>query len=119
MSELKITKSGRVPFEVLAAGTMVLTDHPPVLTFEHGGQSLTVHPLMDVPPRGPNGHYLLPLPEGALLPGGDAYHKVGEVTVAVQLRKLARHASNIGAEEFLFSYEVTRPVAVPHLRSVA
>lgn len=116
MSEVQITTG---PTEVLAAGTVFLCGETRPFAFSYGGQTAQVLPLLEVPAKGPNGNFWVPLPEGALLPGGDAMHKVGGATVYAQLRRLARHPSYIGKDEFLFSYEVTRPVAVPQLRSVA
>ena len=120
MSDLKITTGiAYAEIEILAAGTVILAGQTRPFSFTYGDASLTVNPILEVPPKGPQGHFLLPLPAGALMPGGDASHNLGEAYVYVQMRKLARAPGSFGPEEFLFSYEVTRPTAAPQLRSAA
>ncbi|UHC19459.1 hypothetical protein LRS73_31890 [Methylobacterium currus] len=113
MSDLVITHGAGVnSSEVLASGVVRL-EYPRAFTFSHSGKTVIINALVEQPPRAPNGNYFLPLPAGALLPGADASHQLGEATVYVQMTALARPQGYIGPDAFLFSYEVTRPLPAP------
>jgi hypothetical protein len=113
MSDLVITHgAGPNRSEILAAGVLYVA-RPEAFTFSHGGETKVVNVLTEVPPRKPDGNYYLPLPENALLPDRDAFHDIGGAWVSVQLAPVARPPSYNGPAIFLFSYEVSRPLAAP------
>lgn len=114
MSELKVTQGeGSHQSEILASGVTRVDVPKCAYTFTYGGQSKTVRVWLERPPRRPDGNYFLPLPEGTLFPGDSAFHDIGGANVFVELTALARPQGYVGPDAWLFSYQVTRPLASP------